>query len=310
MTNWKPHSQVNEPLSNKWRRGLVILAGLMIWMGLALLLASPMQAKPQFLDRLRAAYPNIVDSPIDDCVLCHRDGVPDGPINKFADNFFSYKADLAALEPLDSDGDGFTNLEELTALTFPGDPDSFPEGEPATEAGETVAQDPALIIARTLAHVPETETLETSLPAYQAAAFSRPAVKIKGNPERGREIYAHHCARCHGTQGEGGVGPPLAGRWWTAPRPDLMLKATITDGVPDTLMPAWGQSQGGDLSVYEVNNLVAFILNMAADESPHLVSSGESTFAAVLRGSVGLALLVIGSLLVGLVVFFRGTREQ
>jgi mono/diheme cytochrome c family protein len=31
-------------------------------------------------------------------------------------------------------------------------------------------------------------------------------------PATGREIFATHCARCHGANGEGGFGPRLAGR--------------------------------------------------------------------------------------------------
>lgn len=36
---------------------------------------------------------------------------------------------LADVEPLDSDGDGFTNLEEFIAGSFPGDPNSVPAGD-------------------------------------------------------------------------------------------------------------------------------------------------------------------------------------
>lgn len=33
---------------------------------------------------------------------------------------------LKAIEPIDSDGDGFSNSEEITARTFPGDPSDHP----------------------------------------------------------------------------------------------------------------------------------------------------------------------------------------
>ncbi|AFV22606.1 hypothetical protein Mpsy_0395 [Methanolobus psychrophilus R15] len=40
--------------------------------------------------------------------------------------------DFASIEALDSDGDGFTNLEEINTLTFPGDPADYPQTESET----------------------------------------------------------------------------------------------------------------------------------------------------------------------------------
>jgi cytochrome c len=32
-----------------------------------------------------------------------------------------------------------------------------------------------------------------------------------GDPDNGAELYAQKCARCHGSSGEGGIGPSLRG---------------------------------------------------------------------------------------------------
>ncbi len=32
-----------------------------------------------------------------------------------------------------------------------------------------------------------------------------------GDPNNGADLYAQKCARCHGSDGEGGIGPPLRG---------------------------------------------------------------------------------------------------
>jgi MYXO-CTERM domain-containing protein len=76
-----------------------------------------------YLDAFVAAYPAANGTRIDTCVLCHPTGA--GGRNAFGSDFGS--AGLgnhnfnAALEARDSDGDGSTNLAEITALTFPGD---------------------------------------------------------------------------------------------------------------------------------------------------------------------------------------------
>lgn len=69
-------------------------------------------------------YPFIPNSRLDTCLLCHVSG-------SFARNPYgqAYKAsgrNFVTIEILDSDGDGFSNLEELMALSFPGNPDDVP----------------------------------------------------------------------------------------------------------------------------------------------------------------------------------------
>ena len=76
-----------------------------------------------------------------------------------------------------------------------------------------------------------------------------------GPAELGREAYAG-CAACHGTRGEGGIGPVLAGQ--SAPAVTLMLeqyKAGETRGKQSNLM--WGQAAA--LSDRDIDNLAAYI---------------------------------------------------
>jgi hypothetical protein len=65
------------------------------------------------------------------CNLCHPGG-DTGSYNPYGTDFLdagSNTAAFAAIENLDSDGDGFTNIVEINARTFPGDPSSFPAGD-------------------------------------------------------------------------------------------------------------------------------------------------------------------------------------
>ena len=111
--------------------GLTALGCLFITLSIAVLLTAPVSAKSHFLGRLQRDYPNIVGTRLDGCVMCHKDGIPDGPLNRFADDYYTHGFKFERIEDLDSDRDGFTNVEELLALTFPGDPQDFPTDAPA-----------------------------------------------------------------------------------------------------------------------------------------------------------------------------------
>ena len=77
--------------------------------------------------------------------------------------------------------------------------------------------------------------------------------------EAGHELYADNCATCHGTNGEGGIGPALNSHDLLTSTMDETLAGLTRFGVPSSLMPAWGQASGGPFTDEEVNQLVAFI---------------------------------------------------
>ena len=91
-------------------------------------------AVSSYLNAFRAAYPAAVGTRIDTCVLCHPSG--SGPRNAFGSDFSSSAVGNhtfnAALEGRDSDGDGFANLAEITALTFPGNATDMPAAADTT----------------------------------------------------------------------------------------------------------------------------------------------------------------------------------
>ncbi len=55
----------------------------------------------------------------------------------------------------------------------------------------------------------------------------------------GAELFARHCAVCHGTEGRGGVGTPLALDSFLSSISDRFLAATIRSGRPGRVMPAF-----------------------------------------------------------------------
>jgi hypothetical protein len=101
---------------------------------LALLIVMAVFSKPQSglaapgdLGSAAAKYPNIVGTTLQACDLCHTASIPS--LNPYGAAYKANGRNSAAfglIENLDSDGDGFKNIQEISSLTFPGNPASFP----------------------------------------------------------------------------------------------------------------------------------------------------------------------------------------
>ncbi|MER3418423.1 MAG: hypothetical protein C4343_04830, partial [Chloroflexota bacterium] len=84
--------------------------------------------------------------------------------------------------------------------------------------------------------------------------------------ERGYNIYQANCARCHGANGEGGIGPKLNDQsklFWHL-RPDyirtmLEVGGRYACGDPNSLMPVWSDRNGGPLNYVQIEDLIAFL---------------------------------------------------
>jgi hypothetical protein len=120
----------------------------------------------------RSKYPSLVGTRIDSCSLCHTSSIPS--LNPFGSAYRSNGRNVAAfgaIESADSDQDGATNLVEIMALTFPGDPGDRPV-EPTNTPAPTVAPTvPPTVVPTVPPTVPP--TLPATVPAT-AAATSTP----------------------------------------------------------------------------------------------------------------------------------------
>ena len=76
----------------------------------------------------------------------------------------------------------------------------------------------------------------------------------------GARLYGQHCAVCHGDNGNGGVGVPLALPGFQATVDDAYLRATIRHGRPGRVMPAFSR-----LSDAEVDAIVGHIRGWRKD---------------------------------------------
>ncbi len=81
----------------------------------------------------------------------------------------------------------------------------------------------------------------------------------KASVQQGRQIYVANCIPCHGTRGEGGVGPALNDKVLLSKASDEVLAGFIAVGRPNSLMPAWSQQNGGPLTDEDIRYVVSFV---------------------------------------------------
>jgi cytochrome c oxidase cbb3-type subunit 3/ubiquinol-cytochrome c reductase cytochrome c subunit len=68
-------------------------------------------------------------------------------------------------------------------------------------------------------------------------------------------LFRRNCVACHGVDGKLGPGPPLNDKLFLALVPDAELERVITEGRPGTLMPAFAEAKGGELTAEQVHVL-------------------------------------------------------
>jgi len=142
------------------------------------------RAQPADLSSAAAKYPNIVGSVLQSCDLCHAGSPPN--LNPYGQAYLDNGRSTAAfglIENMDSDGDGATNLQEFAALTFPGNPASFPPVATSTSTSipPTFTSVPSTAtstsVAPTFTSVPVTATF-TSVPGTSTATFTATPTSI------------------------------------------------------------------------------------------------------------------------------------
>ena len=94
---------------------------------------------------------------------------------------------------------------------------------------------------------------------------------VPDNVGRGREIFTSHCTTCHLDDGSGSVGPNLTDNYWIHDHTPMGIHETVTNGVPDKGMAAWG----GQLGPSRVQDVVAFVLSIQGTNVPGKEPEGE-----------------------------------
>jgi mono/diheme cytochrome c family protein len=120
-------------------------------------------------------------------------------------------------------------------------------------------------------------------PARQEAAASK---ELTESVRLGQATFHEFCARCHGTQGQGGVveryvtpgvkgatpkdvaAPDLREIHSRNPDADVATVAwtAIQKGRPPTPMPTWGVRYGGPMNDQQITDLVNYLLSIQSDD--------------------------------------------
>jgi mono/diheme cytochrome c family protein/plastocyanin len=84
--------------------------------------------------------------------------------------------------------------------------------------------------------------------------------------EKGYNLFEANCARCHGANGEGGIGPVLndQAKLFSHLTPQyiknvLTVGGRYVCGNPNSLMPVWADTNGGPLNYIQIQALIDFI---------------------------------------------------
>lgn len=104
--------------------------------------------------------------------------------------------------------------------------------------------------------------LGLTTPRLEAEAAAQQVTKV----ERGYLIYEANCARCHGQQGEGGIGPVLnrQDKLFQHLNEAYLLRilevgGRYACGNANSIMPVWSDRNGGSLNYRQIEELIAFL---------------------------------------------------
>ena len=81
--------------------------------------------------------------------------------------------------------------------------------------------------------------------------------------QTGAQLFTQHCASCHGSDGKGGTGVPLANKSFQQQVSDHFLFSTIRHGRPGRVMPTFNH-----LSEKDINAIVAHVRTFTDAKPP------------------------------------------
>ena len=93
----------------------------LVLIALILVLTGVASARPEYMKDFKN-----FDERVKKCTLCHVQSSGYGGLNAFGRDYAQIGSLTPELMQLDSDGDRFSNIEELLNGTMPGDPNSYP----------------------------------------------------------------------------------------------------------------------------------------------------------------------------------------
>jgi cytochrome c oxidase cbb3-type subunit 3 len=141
----------------------------------------------------------------------------------------------------------------------------------------------SIVISTTGCDRSSNDTVQESSPIEALAIRDVPTNAVAESQLRGRIVYSHYCAICHGEEGQGNGfnSTNLAvlprdfsnPRFWREPTDERLLLAVSKGGTAvgkSVLMPAWGRT----LTDRQMNDVVTFLRTLASSREPKENGSG------------------------------------
>lgn len=89
--------------------------------------------------------------------------------------------------------------------------------------------------------------------------------KDKGTVAQGKEVFTSTCVACHRADGGGVVGPNLTDDYWLHGATSDKIWKTISAGVPEKGMPAWGPQLGHE----RTQAVTAYVISLRGTNVPN-----------------------------------------
>jgi len=132
-------------------------------------------SRPNFLAEFENKYPVTIGTKIDSCEICHISNITNIPLNPYGvdyqktRNFTNLESRIPGnftfIEMKDSDNDGFTNIQEIRNLTFPGDPND----KPGSLNPNIIAASPTTVQTTATVTPPPAVTTVAKTPGFEMA---------------------------------------------------------------------------------------------------------------------------------------------
>ena len=187
-------------------------------------------ARNTYLGDARTEYPHIAGTRLDGCKLCHYSPSGGTMLNNYGLDWSWAGADMAAfaaIEGDDSDGDGLSNLAEITDLTYPGDPaDHDDTPTPTLTITNTPEQSPTPTATLTQTPTPTSTATLTPTATNTPTRTATPTVTVP--PTVAGKV--HGTARMEGRSNHSGIAVNISGRYGYADTSGQYAIDTIPPG--------------------------------------------------------------------------------
>jgi cytochrome c oxidase cbb3-type subunit 3 len=116
--------------------------------------------------------------------------------------------------------------------------------------------------------IQQMDAVEEKVEKTQGLPSSEDLLAMSKDPaalDHGSTVYKNNCVACHGTKGEGGIGPNLTDNAWIHGGDPENIEYTITNGVIEKGMTPWK----GILSPKQILQVAAYVMSMEGSNPPN-----------------------------------------